>query len=276
MSLSRSARSLVDGAFKRLEGHRGGNVLFDAAATAVAGRTRTIRHDGLELTFAIPNGLNRFRVDTFSEKEPETLEWIDGIPEGSVLWDVGANIGLYSCYAALRRSCRVVAFEPSVFNLETLVRNVGLNGVAERVTVVPVALTDDAGVGTLHLTSTERGGALSAFGVDFGHDGRPIDAVFRYSTLGVSAVAAVEMGVPVPDFLKLDVDGVEHLILRGARPLLPGVRGILVEVNEAFRDQDEGVSDLLRAAGLEFVQKRRWDRAVDGPFDRTYNQIWRR
>jgi len=50
-------------------------------------------------------------------KEPDTLMWIDKIPEHSVFWDVGANVGLYSCYAAKARNCIVFAFEPSVFNL---------------------------------------------------------------------------------------------------------------------------------------------------------------
>ena len=81
---------------------------------------REITHRGVRLSFVAPNGLNHFRIDSFSTKEPETLDWIDNIPLGSVLWDIGANIGLYSCYAARSRNCQVIAFEPSVFNLELL------------------------------------------------------------------------------------------------------------------------------------------------------------
>ena len=85
--------------------------------------TQKVEHQGVELTFAEPNDINNYRIGTFSTKEPETLEWIDEIPQGSVLWDIGANIGLYTCYAAKARGCRVFAFEPSVFNLELLARS---------------------------------------------------------------------------------------------------------------------------------------------------------
>lgn len=84
---------------------------------------KTIHHNGCSLSFAIPNMLNYFRADSFSTKEPETLEWIDSIPTGSVVWDIGANVGIYSCYAAKQRNCTVFSFEPSIFNLEFLARN---------------------------------------------------------------------------------------------------------------------------------------------------------
>lgn len=118
---------------------------------------KTVHHQGLALTFAVPNKLNFFRVDSFSAKEPETLEWIDGIPQGSVLWDIGANIGLYTCYAAKARGCRVVAFEPSVFNLELLARNISLNGLTSNVTIISLPLIDALTISTLNMTTTEWG-----------------------------------------------------------------------------------------------------------------------
>jgi hypothetical protein len=90
-------------------------------------QTRSVSHNGLELKFTVPNRLCRWRADTFSSKEPETLEWIDEIPSGAILWDIGANVGIYSVYAAKARGCKVIAFEPSVFNLELLARNIFIN-----------------------------------------------------------------------------------------------------------------------------------------------------
>lgn len=86
-------------------------------------QTRTVSYNGLEINLAVPNRLPHWRADTFSSKEPETLEWIDTIPTGAVSWDIGANIGLYSTYTANARKCRVWSFEPSVFNLELLAKN---------------------------------------------------------------------------------------------------------------------------------------------------------
>ena len=70
-------------------------------------RKENVKYNDIKMQFAVPNHLNQYRVDTFSIKEPETLNWIDSLPEESELWDVGANIGLYSIYAAKKKKCNV-------------------------------------------------------------------------------------------------------------------------------------------------------------------------
>ncbi len=138
-----------------------GRYSIDQVLDIALSRIKTVQHQGVVLTFAVPNKLNLFRVDSFSIKEPETLEWIDGIPWGEVLWDIGANIGLYTCYAAKARGCRVVAFEPSIFNLELLARNISLNGLTSKATIIPLPLTDALTVSTLNMTTTEWGGNVN-------------------------------------------------------------------------------------------------------------------
>ena len=163
-------------------------------------RTKTVNHQGLSLTFSTPNPLTTYRAESFSNKEPETLEWIDSMPEGSVVWDIGANVGLYSCYAAKHRGCRVFAFEPSVFNLEILARNIYLNKLSELVTIVPLPLTDALAVNKLNMTSTAWGGALSTFAQDYGHDGQALRKVFEYETVGLSMTDVVELlKIPEPN-----------------------------------------------------------------------------
>lgn len=106
------------------------------------GQVADVSHEGMSLRFAAPNALCKWRYETFSSKEPETLEWINAMPDGAVLWDVGANVGLYSVYAAKKRNCKIWAFEPSVFNLELLARNIYLNNLTDRVCIVPIALSN--------------------------------------------------------------------------------------------------------------------------------------
>lgn len=240
-------------------------------------RTQTVSHQGMSLIFAVPNALNQYRADSFSTKEPETLEWIDGIPSGAVVWDIGANVGLYSCYAAKRRACRVFAFEPSVFNLELLARNVFLNDLTELVTLVPLPLSDVLAVSTLNMTTTEWGGALSSFGQDFGHDGQAMHKVFKFPTIGVSMADAVELlKIPQPDYIKMDVDGIEHLILKGGTPVLSKVQGVLIEINDSFTAQASDASTYLRQSGLSFMEKRHAEVFNTGMAQNTFNQIWTR
>jgi len=270
-------RRAISGSVKFARRTSIGRYRHDIIVSTAMEEASSTAHRDRQFVFSVPNALCRFRAATFATKEPETLEWIDTLPEGAVLWDVGANVGLYSVYAAKNRGCRVFAFEPSVFNLELLARNVRLNGVTDRVCLVPLALSDALGPSEMRMTSTEWGGALSTFGRDYGWDGKAIRQVFGFRTLGLSMEDAVQrLGLPQPDYIKMDVDGIEHVILKGGGAVLRAVRGVLIEINDDFREQSEQCSQLLGAAGLRLEAKRHSDiieQSTSG-FNHTYNQIW--
>jgi FkbM family methyltransferase len=256
-----------------------GRLVYAEITGSAMGRTQEVAHDGVRLTFAIPNALNVYRATSFSTKEPETLDWIDGMPEGSVVWDIGGNVGLYSCYAAKHRRCRVFAFEPSVFNLELLARNVFLNGLTDLVTIVPLPLSERVEVTTLNMSNTEWGGALSSFGQSFGHDGAPMAKVFEFRTIGLSMVDALSaLRIPQPDYIKMDVDGIEHLILKGGMPVLRQAKGILVEINDNFTTQATDANRCLREAGFTLRSKTHAKMFDSAPAAEryTFNQIWSR
>ena len=73
-----------------------GGIVFEKMVEQCMEQTQTVTYHGLKMHFSVPNQINRFRVKTFATKEPETLEWIDKLPEKCVLWDIGANVGLYT------------------------------------------------------------------------------------------------------------------------------------------------------------------------------------
>jgi FkbM family methyltransferase len=256
-----------------------GRYALDRFLVGALGRVQQVEHGGCTMTFAVANTLCKFRVDTFSTKEPETLEWIDGIPREAVLWDIGANVGLYACYAAKARGCRVFAFEPSVFNLELLARNIFLNQLTGLITIVPLALAEQLAFSTLRMTTTGWGGALSTFGQPYGHDGKPIRKVFEFPTVGLSMVDAVTLlKVPQPDFIKIDVDGIEHLILKGGGSVLLQAKSILVEINDQFTAQAGEAGEILRTAGFVLKEKRHAESFdyMSGAAHHTFNQIWAR
>lgn len=254
-----------------------GRYFYDQVINNALNKTQQVDHGGVSLIFSVSNWVNKYRADSFSTKEPETLEWIDGLPEGSVLWDIGANVGLYSCYAAKRRGVRVFAFEPSVFNLESLARNIYLNGLVERITIVPLPLSDALAVNRLNMTSTEWGGAMSTFGQDYGHDGEIMHKVFEIPTIGLSMINAVELlKIPQPDYIKMDVDGIEHLILKGGIPILSKAQGVIIEINDQFASQAREADLYLQQAGFSLKEKRHADYfdTVTTAARYTYNQIW--
>lgn len=258
----------------RIGGH-----LINQVVSAAMERTSQVSYRDEVFRFAIPNALCQWRAVTFLTKEPETLEWIDSIPSGSVLWDIGANIGLYSIYAARMRACQVFAFEPSIFNLETLARNVVLNGVADKIGIIPIALNDQLGINSMRMTTTEWGGALSTFGETFGWDGKAIRQIFEFRTIGLSMEDAVQkLEIPRPNYIKMDVDGLEHFILKGGLAVLAEVTGVLIEVNDDFLDQAERCQALLSQVGLVLVEKRHSDLVANSKagFQNSFNQIWTR
>ena len=236
-----------------------------------------VSHDDISFKFAAPNALCKWRYETFSSKEPETLEWINAMPSESVLWDIGANVGLYSVYAAKKRNCKIWAFEPSVFNLELLARNIFLNNLTNNICIVPIALSDKLGSSQMNMTSTEWGGALSTFGESYGWDGEGFQQVFEFKTMGVRMIDAVQiLSIPQPDYVKMDVDGIEHLILNGGTQVLKNVKGVLIEVNDAFQEQSSQCQLLLTKAGLVLKEKRQSEMvsAYTTGFQNTFNQIW--
>ena len=255
-----------------------GRYLIDQMVDFAMGRIREVSHGAVTLRFVAPNRLCDWRAATFASKEPETLEWIDAMPDGAVLWDVGANIGLYSAYAAKKRNSRVWAFEPSVFNLELLARNIHLNGLTDQICIVPLALSDCLATNSMRMTTTEWGGAMSTFGLDFGWNGEAIRQVFEFRTIGLSIDDAVQrLGIPMPDYVKMDVDGLEHVILRGGTSVLTQVSGVLIEVNDDFHEQAHQCTHLLTRAGLKLKAKRHSEIvATSAGQQHTFNQIWHR
>jgi len=253
-------------------------VIAEAYIMELAAKKIKVKHNNLELALSGVNAINKMRAKTFSIKEPETLEWIDSFDQGSEFWDVGANVGLYSCYAAKRKLCNVYAIEPSVFNLEFLARNIFANELQERVTIVPIAMSDFTGANTLNMTTTEWGGALSSFGEDFGWDGNKLDTVFQFRTLGLPLDTALDLGlIAKPDYIKIDVDGIEHLILRGGTKALSSARSVLIEINDKFISQAEECRAILENAGLILDRKEHGEMfsAADSfGGGHIWNQIW--
>ncbi len=244
------------------------NLLMQKIINIFLHKIKKVKHNDQEMSFFIPNWVNKFRVNSFHTKEPDTLKWIDSMPKGAIFWDVGANIGLYSIYAAKINKCKVLAFEPSVFNLEWLARNIDANSLQEEVSIMPIALSNHAGFNLFKMKNTDWGGALSTFGENYDENGLDFRPVFQYSAPGLSMnVIPNIMNVKKPDYVKIDVDGIEHLILEGAGDILKSVKSVLIEIDDEFFDQASLCNAHLLESGLHLKEKYHITRS-------QYNQLW--
>ena len=254
----------------------------DRAYARIQSLKTTVFHDSpggsITLTLRIPNQVCRYRAETFSSKEPETLRWIDEFGGEGAFYDIGANVGLFSLYYARTKAGRVYAFEPSALNLRLLSLNVSDNDLSSRIVIVPSPLAERNEIATFQLSMLEEGGSMSTFGQDFGHDGAPLQSRLAYDTIGMSLDFMLASGLlsEPPSMMKIDVDGIEHLILRGAQETLtaPSLRSVLIEVNEDFRGLAQEVQQILESSGFRMREREHSQMFDEGDFSRTFNQVW--
>ena len=249
-----------------LSSFNAGNYFLNNFINNCLEREFLVKHKNIEFKLSVPNGLCYWRAKTFSTKEPKTLEWIDSFKKRSIFWDVGCNIGLYSIYAA-KKDNEVYGFEPSFFNLEVIARNINLNNL-NNFSVLPIALSDNTKMSELKLTSSMWGSAHSTFDKNYGGDGNKINEEFIYKTIGFSMDKILEiLNIPNPDYIKIDVDGIEHLILKGGRNVVGNSKSVLIENSKNFKEQNKGINKSLEDLDFKLIS--------ECFFDKNYsNQIW--
>jgi len=206
-----------------------------------------VEHEGKTVSYLTPSSFLKWRVDSLFTKEPCTIEWIAQFRAGEVLVDVGANVGMYTVWAAKTRGVRVFAFEPESQNYGLLNRNLMLNGLGESVKAYCLALSDAAGLSELHLASTDPGTSCHQLGEKVDHHHRPAKPRFSQGCVSARLDDLVRDGVvPPPQHIKIDVDGFEPKVIAGAAQVLraPQTRSLLIEVNQNLPDHMQMVKEL--------------------------------
>ena len=230
-------------------------ILENLAEEAVC--TSTI--PGGQIRFYAPSPLLISRAGSALSKETDTIRWIDGFGQGTVFWDVGANVGVFSLYAAIRKPVSVVSFEPLAANFHVLSRNIHLNQLDDRISAYCIAFSGQTQLGVLNIASPLMGASLSQFGQPGemsrywgGHAGA------AHGMIGFTIDDFIsQFDPPFPNYLKIDVDGLELPILAGARSTLrdPRMRSVLVELSLNRQDEHETAVQVLEEAGFSFVSR---------------------
>ena len=224
----------------------------------------SIKINEKKIKFFIPNNLTEWRVKTFFSKEPETLSWIDKFENEKkfCFWDIGSNIGLYSIYASIiHPNCEVIKLENSI-----------------KVFTNPLTDKSKKFLMMKHNEFSE-GGALNSFGENFNFEGKNQFFPMNYQLLGFSIKDILDNKIlEIPDYIKIDVDGIEHLILSGAGEYLTNkkIKSISVEVNENFNKQFSTIIDIMDKHNFVFKDKKQNKelKVSNGPFSKSFNYIF--
>ncbi len=171
-----------------------------------------------------------------------------------MIYDVGANIGQYSLYAARRRRgrCTVLAFEPEALNYAKLNRNIVLNELTGVVTPYCLAVAEKTELSTFYVQNFAPGAALHSWGRPVAQGERAFPPQNRQGMVGFSLDDLTgRFGLPFPNHLKIDVDGIEADIIRGAGRTLTDhrLKSALVEVY-IFADVAQEIEAALLAHGF--------------------------
>jgi FkbM family methyltransferase len=200
--------------------------LFQRGLSA-AGRTIQVdvQSEGHQYSFVCSNPQTLRRATTLLIKEPGTIRWLRAQSKpGRVFLDIGANVGIYSIFAGhhVGDEGHVFSVEPHLRNAVALMENVIANHLEERVSVLSMALSREPSVIDFHYREWGTGSSHSQL-----QNGDPITqeaaAVAKELKAATAIDVLIEQGsIRKPDFVKIDVDGIELAILEGASKMLRG------------------------------------------------------
>ena len=191
------------------------------------------------------------------KSQPEVAKWIDSFDENSCLVDVGANIGIYSLYAAKKKHS-VLAFEPESLNFACLNLNIMDNDLKDYISAYPISLNDNNDISFLNLRTMKFGGSGSTFGNCLDEHGNTFDPIYKQGSIACKLDDIIKKKNFQADYVKIDVDGNELSVLKGMPELLksPKLKSICIELHPGTASGKE-IIDLLKI-NFQKYKKKQW------------------
>ena len=208
---------------------------------------------GLSLRWLALNKRLLWMAAGIEQIEPELLDWIDRIPKSSVYYDFGASNGIYALYAA-KRNLNVIAVEPDPSNYFLLSWNAFLNrGDDIDMSAFNVAVSDRFAAGKLYIHKMELGTHEKIVNAPLAVSGE------AFVPQHVHAIQLVhfdkwvtQLGLPKPEYVKIDVDGHEVPAINGAMESLRGCKEVFIEIEDTRLDE---LGSMFRRLGFGMVAK---------------------
>ena len=196
--------------------------------------------NGHTIEFSTPTStMVKRNLNRFQSEQKELQAFVDAIEVEDTVYDVGANTGIYSLFAATKcRRGMVVAFEPYRPNIDILKQDIARNGFSN-IEVVESALSDVAGEIKFSQPEEEDVGYGSS-SIDTNGDN---DTIMVQTTTGDKLVSDEEL--PPPNIVKIDVEGAEQLVIEGMKEVLsaPECRAVFCEVHLSGSEARSSIED---------------------------------
>jgi FkbM family methyltransferase len=184
----------------------------------------------------------------------------DELRPDDVVYDIGANVGYYTCLAATVGVCNVVSVEPDPSVCAILQFNIHVNHFKNVVSVHRAAVTDEVGTAVFHRASDSGVSGLGAW------DARNTTKSFNVDTINLDAMVQ-QRRYPAPTVLKIDVEGWEANVLAGGKWLFTTAppRLVVFETNSEPAGQVENtwIKNFLLNNGYAISHIRRADGSIE-------------
>ena len=207
-----------------------------------------------ELVYNIKNQTTLMRAQTLFNKEPITISWIKKFAKERVFFDIGANVGMYSIYAAKTSKVKVYSFEPESNNFNALIENVISNNLMSMINAYPIAISDTSGFTSLYLSQFETGSSHHMVDKKQDHNLKLVEYKNKQGIFKSSLDELIEKWqFPEPNYIKIDVDGIENIIIKNSKSVLKSAKleSILIEINRN-RKEDTEIISILESIGFKY------------------------
>ncbi|WP_247001706.1 FkbM family methyltransferase [Halosolutus gelatinilyticus] len=194
------------------------------------------------------------RMDSGFVREEKLIgRFIEQLDDSDIVWDIGANIGTYSCFAAsnVPRGA-VIAFEPHPENARKVRKNAALNGYSN-ISIKKVALSDSNGRVELSLESENVGTGGHTLIPEQSDETVPVESGNEIDVSLVRGDDLVERDLASPNAIKIDVEGVEVAVLNGLSKTLanPDCKYVICEIHKNYGVDPGEVERILESNDFE-------------------------
>lgn len=208
---------------------------------------------GIQVVFSSPNrDTVKRNIQRFKSEKEVIMDLIQEVSEDDVVYDIGANTGIYTLFLSNKCS-KVVAFEPYPPNVSLLKKDI-LRNDAKNVEVYKIALSDSNDAVSFNLPDEK----------DIGYGSASINVQDTKETVKIPTYSGdkliAEKELPNPTILKIDVEGAEPLVIDGLKDTITSseCRLVYCEVHTGNVEHRPSIYDFDKTLSDVKAQFREW------------------